>query len=383
MARRGPGSFAPLLFDEGFEVADFCGPVEVKAHANPLKGRGLFAARTVEPGELLLMATPLAACDLSQLGPGENAHNALARSLLADCPPALLKRVVSDLKGVSSGRETTVDLLEALAHTNAFQLPESHVVALYHMPSFLNHDCAPNTALLFIRDVLVLRAGARLEQGTEVCIRYFACPDMSVAQRRAESATWGFQCQCEMCLLEAALPGFAEFHARVLASMHEQCKRFFQRSAARNVDDVCDALRALVDQVEARLAVSLAHAHPRFSHKFRALFASGYQVYRAALERQAAARALITMAQDVVLGMLDATEPGSFEHCKSATIRLHYARDVLGRHSRRFHRASLDRLEACALRYGLEDEGFNAQLCERLDAAVDHPDTKEWCLELT
>ncbi|KAL1686704.1 hypothetical protein GGG16DRAFT_63679 [Schizophyllum commune] len=65
-----------------------------------------------------------------------------------------------------------------------------------------NHSCRPNASHFF--DVkwfaMVLRPVRPIKAGEEICISYFAggCP--SYEERKAEIASYGFECKCEACL---------------------------------------------------------------------------------------------------------------------------------------------------------------------------------------
>ena len=112
----------------------------LEVRSAPGKGRGWFANRPMAPGELLIVAAPLAVVDLSCVDNGEDPHDVLARTWLETCPAETAGLVMRNLTGHASlSRQAAVQV----AHTNAFQVPGTDVVALFWKPSFCNHACAP------------------------------------------------------------------------------------------------------------------------------------------------------------------------------------------------------------------------------------------------
>jgi len=73
-------------------------------------------------------------------------------------------------------------------------------------------------------------------------------------------------------------------------------------------------------------------------------------------------------------------EPGSFEHCKAATISFHYARDIIGNGSSMCHRRKEEMMRVVAKRYGHGNEAYNSHILEELNLAIENPGGAEWLL---
>ena len=69
--------------------------------------------------------------------------------------------------------------------------------------SYLNHSCVPNTIRTFIGDIRFLRATRDIAAGEELTNQYIA-PDIDIVARQEKyRTTWGFECDCELCVVDS------------------------------------------------------------------------------------------------------------------------------------------------------------------------------------
>lgn len=68
--------------------------------------------------------------------------------------------------------------------------------------SYINHSCLPNSVRTFIGDIRFMRATRDIEVGEEITNQYIS-PDIDIEERQANyNATWAFQCDCELCVVD-------------------------------------------------------------------------------------------------------------------------------------------------------------------------------------
>ena len=69
---------------------------------------------------------------------------------------------------------------------------------LWYYPSFINHNCNPNTLEFGINDIYFLYAQKDIIKGEEITRRNFHY-GLDVTQRYAKFISYGFVCRCEVC----------------------------------------------------------------------------------------------------------------------------------------------------------------------------------------
>eukprot|EP01065_Artemidia_motanka_P012976 TRINITY_DN17151_c0_g1_i3.p1 TRINITY_DN17151_c0_g1~~TRINITY_DN17151_c0_g1_i3.p1 ORF type:complete len:497 (+),score=149.92 TRINITY_DN17151_c0_g1_i3:23-1492(+) len=164
----------PACLAGGFEV-----------RRDPLRGRGVFARRAFEPGEVLWAERPfISVPDLSHVEAWLGGASAAART---------------EASVLAQTGELTADVLKRLMKSHAF-LHRGHKV-LFPAACLMNHSCSPNVIYQSYQDQACLRAAARIEAGAEVLHSYARREHgWSTADRRAALlAEKGFSCSCSLC----------------------------------------------------------------------------------------------------------------------------------------------------------------------------------------
>ena len=223
--------------------ANYCSSaIELRAsEIGGLGGRGIFAKEDIAQGTLLV-ASKAIACgfedelpspeigvvlnvmhNLGQAPSKVALANYLYMSLLNRCGRAIL-----DLEGgVSRGLnidlrrddvydeteevpKLTLDCLEDLVRRNAFTVKKSvpggwsYGTAIYHVPSFFNHSCMPNTIHYHIGDMIFIVSSTTILKGSEIFLAYYPFEGHSVQDRnqKLQDREGGFSCHCPLCRFE-------------------------------------------------------------------------------------------------------------------------------------------------------------------------------------
>jgi hypothetical protein len=73
--------------------------------------------------------------------------------------------------------------------------------AVYMLPSFYNHDCDPNTHIVWLASADArLKALRNIEEGEELRICYIDASMDVDARQRILAEGFGFECRCQRCL---------------------------------------------------------------------------------------------------------------------------------------------------------------------------------------
>ncbi|KAK8067626.1 TPR domain protein [Apiospora saccharicola] len=81
------------------------------------------------------------------------------------------------------------------------------------LASRMNHSCLPNCRRSFIGDMLIVRATRDLSAGAELDISYRGgSRALTASDREWLKSTWGFTCECELCISSPASPPDTLWH---------------------------------------------------------------------------------------------------------------------------------------------------------------------------
>ncbi|RNA10786.1 isoform A [Brachionus plicatilis] len=94
--------------------------------------------------------------------------------------------------------------IEAIHTFNSFKSDDLRLLGksfensgLWHMPSFFNHSCLPNTYRVHLSDFVFIFTDQDVKQGEEITISYF--PINSFEEREKRANFYGFKCHCPVC----------------------------------------------------------------------------------------------------------------------------------------------------------------------------------------
>lgn len=213
------------------DAASFVGNTEVRE--SPGRGRGLFATRDISAGEMVMCEK--AFCVV--WGHEKEALTAMTYDVRDDrirvSPVGLTKSVVEKLLSNPSQLEKVMGLhgdyqgnandmsktedepvvdtfrVHDIVCRNAFGTGNqfgadgvSHAsTGLWIRAAYINHSCLPNTEKEYIGDLMVLRATQPIAAGQELFHGYDESSDYATRQR-ALMTTWGFECDCALCIVE-------------------------------------------------------------------------------------------------------------------------------------------------------------------------------------
>lgn len=213
------------------DIADFCTPA-IQVQQIQGKGRGLVATSDIQPGQLLMVANPVATAT------GRDPINVQALNLSLEnvdspeqtrLPSSVMQKMLDQselaakiyqlyagpafpnvfdtktdhfirpLHGFDAGR------VEGICSFNQFKIASVYsrrnaaaTVGLYHLPSFMNHSCLGNASYTFFGNVFVLRATCKIKAGEEITSSYVN-PTGSFEDRAFKLKLHTTDCDCQLC----------------------------------------------------------------------------------------------------------------------------------------------------------------------------------------
>lgn len=213
------------------DAATFTANTEIKN--SPGKNRGLFAARNIATGDIVMGER--AFCTV--WGHQENALTAMTYDVRDDeirvSPVGLTKAIVQKLlnnpskiedvmrlfgdysgdvkEQTTSAEGAIVDVfrVQDIMSRNAFgpgsQYGEESLrnasTGLWVHAAYINHSCIPNARKEYTGDLMILRATRPIKAGEELFHAYDESLDYD-ARQKALKRTWGFECDCALCTAE-------------------------------------------------------------------------------------------------------------------------------------------------------------------------------------
>jgi tetratricopeptide (TPR) repeat protein len=218
------------------DAADFTRNTKVRESHG--RGRGLFATRDMESGDIIL-------CEKSFCVVWGHENEALTTMTydgrddrIRVFPAGLCKAVVEKLLSNASQVDKVMDLhsnyqgignqliirdfnpvvdvfqVHDIVARNAFGPGPVHTgghcgeedtsmasTGIWITASYANHSCIPNAKKEYIGDLMVLRASRKISADEEITHSYDESSDYD-ARAAALMTTWGFACSCQLCIAE-------------------------------------------------------------------------------------------------------------------------------------------------------------------------------------
>ncbi len=215
------------------DAATFIGSAVVRE--SPGKGRGLFATCDISPGELIMCEKAFCVVWGDELEAMAALTYDVRDKRIRVSPMGLTKSVVQKLldnpskvtrlmemygddqgygaTAWSTDEGATVDAFRVhdIVSRNAFglggQLGDANTkgasTGLWVQAARMNHSCVPNVEKEYIGDLMVVRAARRILEGEEIFTSYDESSDYDT-RKNALMTTWGFECNCSLCIAEQA-----------------------------------------------------------------------------------------------------------------------------------------------------------------------------------
>lgn len=200
---------------------------------SPGKGRGLYAARDIAPGELIMCEKAFCVVwahekdalvamtydirdDQMRVSPVGLASALVQKCLNQPSQTQHLMDLFGDYQGdgknaFENDEGAIVDVFRVhdIMSRNAFspgsqfgeESARSASTGLWKHAAYINHSCLSNTEKEFIGDLIVIRATQQIKAGEEIFFPYHASLDYEARQGFLEK-TWGFRCSCKLCEAE-------------------------------------------------------------------------------------------------------------------------------------------------------------------------------------
>ncbi|TDZ29863.1 Protein unc-45-like protein A [Colletotrichum spinosum] len=245
------------------DCATFSAPVEVRA--SPGRGNGLFTVIPVSAGQLLLCEKAFGYAFAGEGHPETMSLllNVATKKGVIGGQARLLTQLIQKMyhdpwaqksyhelhhggHGVPSVSEvdghSVIDsfLVAQIQSINAFGAPKTSrdsisqrtageggqktvqegkfaTTGLWLLTSRINHSCVGNCRRSFIGDMQIIRAARDLEAGTELLFGYRAPQHLeSYADVQRDLSSWGFRCNCELCISRKETTEEALAHRKAL-----------------------------------------------------------------------------------------------------------------------------------------------------------------------
>lgn len=196
------------------------GPPQVwDARPSPGKGIGVYATRTLEPGDVVLSEPPIISLTPPEFQDGvayplddittilQYAFDALSSSQQAD---------VMSLHAHMTPQDKPGDELVSILRSNAYVTGNS--LGLFPKGARINHSCRPNTSQYWDPSTgrRIVYANRRIEEGEEFFATYIPLLYPHEA-RQSRLDQYGFKCTCSACAAEDAARNASDHRRQDLA----------------------------------------------------------------------------------------------------------------------------------------------------------------------
>ncbi|TFK45062.1 hypothetical protein BDQ12DRAFT_674044 [Crucibulum laeve] len=204
-------SMIPLLPSSASTVTAIQSPCfELKQTAS--KGVGMFATRSISPGELIVVENPVAILPNKPLTFNCTAYDELEALILDDRRAEMLTltncqdrtKCPSDVEGIARTNALNI-ILKMPVESREWSAEERHYGGIFLKIPRCNHSCGPNAAHKWNLATMssTLYAVRPIANGEEITNTY-ADPTDSRAKRMAHlQEHYGFTCDCPSCLLHS------------------------------------------------------------------------------------------------------------------------------------------------------------------------------------
>jgi hypothetical protein len=168
------------------------------------------------------------------------------------------------------------DRLEDLVRRNSFGIKKtvpdgsSPGIAVYHVPSFFNHSCMPNTVHYHIGDMIFIVSSTTIPAGSEIFLTYYPFLHQYSLQERntqLQKRTGGFSCRCALCRFEIENPSIVVPAAKVVKNIADKFKARKGRRSMKVVQGLKEARRYLFKQFDVPISDYDKHKVPIFDTK--------------------------------------------------------------------------------------------------------------------
>jgi hypothetical protein len=169
---------------------------------------GVFATRTLEPGDIILQEAPVIRIHPPQFRDGVAYPLGDIEMLLRRAFQELPDAKKTDVTSLSAHKTTNEDLddIVAIFRSNAYIIgPNNGDLGLFPKGARINHSCRPNTSQVWHEKTgqRVVRAIRRIGVGEEMFATYIPLLH-SREKRQQRLKQYGFTCTCSACAQEKA-----------------------------------------------------------------------------------------------------------------------------------------------------------------------------------
>jgi hypothetical protein len=144
-----------------------------------------------------------------------------------------------------------------LVRRNAFAVKKtladgwSYGTAVYHVPSFFNYSCMPNTVHYHIGDMIFIISSTTIPKGSENFLTYYRFHQGESVQKRnkeLQNRKGGFSCHCALCRFEIENASIVDPANKIVKNMTEKFKQPEWSGSRKAVQELKKARRSLFKQ---------------------------------------------------------------------------------------------------------------------------------------
>lgn len=200
---------------QSYSPPDPIGPYTVKA--SPGKGQGIFAARPISKGELIILDTPFFLI--------QKPYN--SQKVLSVFERMPLSKRLQYMQLSCPNRPDSINLTDVMRifEANCFNIGDR--AAIFHTATRFNHSCLPNTyyAWSSARHEISFHAMLPIAEGAEMTICY-GRPFRTYRERRSELRIYNFGCGCAACDVSTAFGQASESRRLEMRELEERIFTF-------------------------------------------------------------------------------------------------------------------------------------------------------------
>ena len=130
------------------------------------------------------------------------------------------------------------------------EVRRSWTCGIWMAPSFINHSCIPNCAMMWVGDVAIVVAARKLQLGSQVTVAYFDI-FRPLHDRRESMRRWDFECRCKRCELEQSLDDPLAVickHFKLSTHMNHMNKPMWQKSNHMDLVEVAELVKEVLSK---------------------------------------------------------------------------------------------------------------------------------------
>ena len=174
--------------------------------SNSSRDRALLSMLCKQKNEILSVPSMRILCpgELDVTTGGDEQMQSAADVMGANSGDSVSQLSEQEIKNVAGAVRYNAFGHAAVRRESENEVRRSWTCGIWMAPSFINHSCIPNCAMMLVGDVAFVVAARKLQLGSQVTLAYFDI-FRPLHERRESMRRWDFECRCKRCELEQSL----------------------------------------------------------------------------------------------------------------------------------------------------------------------------------